>query len=98
MFSRATSSPAVTSSVIRSGLDVAGPRVHTIFARRLMAGAPSPVAAGGAPRRRPLEPAARNRPVVYTIMAELGRKVTRLTQVSPGVHQPESWAPGWPQR
>jgi len=25
-------------------------------------------------------------------MAVLARKETRLTQVSPGVHQPESWA------
>src|SRR6266702_4999754 len=35
---------AATSSVIVPGSEVAGPRVHTIFARRLMAGAPSPVA------------------------------------------------------
>src|SRR5205823_1777980 len=44
MLSRATSRPAATSCVIIPGPDVAGPRVHTIFARRLMAGAPSPVA------------------------------------------------------
>ncbi len=33
-FSRATSMPAATSSRIRSGPSTAGPRVHTIFARR----------------------------------------------------------------
>src|SRR5947207_8808270 len=36
MLSRATSRPAATSSVIVPGPEVAGPRVHTIFARRLM--------------------------------------------------------------
>src|SRR5919204_2320507 len=40
MFSRATSRPADTSAGICPGPDVAGPRVPTIFARRLMAGAP----------------------------------------------------------
>jgi hypothetical protein len=33
-FNRAMSIPAATSSSIRSGLAVAGPSVHTIFARR----------------------------------------------------------------
>src|SRR6266568_8490624 len=42
MLSRATSRPAATSAVICSGPEVAGPRVHTIFARRFMAGAPHP--------------------------------------------------------
>src|SRR5579863_7509574 len=36
MLSLATSSPAPISAVICSWLDVAGPRVQTIFARRLM--------------------------------------------------------------
>jgi hypothetical protein len=39
-----SSGNSTPSAVICPGLDVAGPRVHTIFARRLMAGAPSPVA------------------------------------------------------
>src|SRR5215469_17776107 len=36
MLSRATSSPAPISAVICSWLEVAGPRVQTIFARRLI--------------------------------------------------------------
>src|SRR5690349_309077 len=36
MFSRATSRPAATKAPIWSGPDVAGPRVATIFARRLI--------------------------------------------------------------
>src|SRR5690242_4238470 len=36
MFSRATSMPAPISAVICSWLEVAGPRVQTIFARRLI--------------------------------------------------------------
>src|SRR5215469_3033743 len=54
MFSRATSSPAATSALIRSGEEDAGPRVQTIFARRLIAGAPLPklpgIPSGTAPR------------------------------------------------
>src|SRR6185437_14529103 len=53
MLSRATSRPAATSCVAIPGLEVAGPRVHTIFARRLMAGAPSPVALWSMPVCRP---------------------------------------------
>src|SRR5215472_857757 len=49
MLSRATSRPAATSAAIWSGPDVAGPRVQTIFARRPMSGAPSPVAASANP-------------------------------------------------
>src|SRR5215469_13064832 len=54
MFSRATSSPAATSALTRSGEEDAGPRVQTIFARRLIAGAPLPklpgIPSGTAPR------------------------------------------------
>src|SRR5712691_44360 len=63
MLSRATSRPAATSAVICAGLDVAGPRVHTIFACRLIAGGPSQVAVKAHPAApRPAGPAARKPP------------------------------------
>src|SRR5579859_5553799 len=93
MLSLATSSPASTRAVICSGPEVAGPRVHTIFARRLMAGAPSPVAAGAFPRRRAHQGQRHViRPVVYTIMRRWRPKVTLLTEPSSGVHPPETLA------
>src|SRR5690242_7586557 len=66
MFSLATSRPAASCAATCAGLDVAGPTVPTIFARRLIAGTPSPVALTYPSMPLPRRPAPNGRRTVIT--------------------------------
>src|ERR1700722_2495494 len=98
MFSLATSIPAPISAVICSWLEVAGPRVQTIFARRLILNPLPVVYTTVAHARRPVTRLTERSPAIRATYAPIVGAGTREARVRDGrgLLRPPAADPGRP--